>query len=102
MIEEDNLEPVQGRTFTSNTSKLLKHLDKIKKQGLVPKTKNLIEKHPERIYLFFDEDDAKNYTVIRDLYSEEDSDFVLLKIDSRLLKNIKLSNLLVTYNTPIF
>jgi len=30
MIEEDNLEPVQGRTFTSNTSKLLKHLDKIK------------------------------------------------------------------------
>jgi hypothetical protein len=30
MLEQDNLEPVQGRTFTSNTSKLLKHLDKIK------------------------------------------------------------------------
>jgi len=30
MLEQDQLEPVQGRTFTSNTSKLLKHLDKIK------------------------------------------------------------------------
>jgi hypothetical protein len=30
MLEQDNLEPTQGKTFTSNTSKLLKHLDKIK------------------------------------------------------------------------
>jgi pyruvate-formate lyase-activating enzyme len=30
MLEQDQLEPTQGRTFTSNTSKLLKHLDKIK------------------------------------------------------------------------
>ena len=30
MLEQDHLEPVQGRTFTSNVSKLLKHLDKIK------------------------------------------------------------------------
>lgn len=30
MIDESNLEPVQGKTYTSNVSKLLKHLDKIK------------------------------------------------------------------------
>lgn len=30
MIDDENLDPVQGRTYTSNVSKLLKHLDKIK------------------------------------------------------------------------
>lgn len=30
MLDESELEPVEGRTYTSNVSKLLKHLDKIK------------------------------------------------------------------------
>jgi hypothetical protein len=67
-----------------------RHLNKIKKQGLVTKTKNIIEKYPVRIYFFLDIDDAKNYTILRDLYSEELSEFVLLEIDMRLIKKIKL------------
>lgn len=72
-----------------------KHINKINKQGLIPKSKNVIEKHPDRIYLFLDEEDAKNFTVLKDLYSYSDvrmtiDDFILLKIDTRLLKNLKL------------
>jgi len=67
-----------------------RHLDKIKKQGLIPKSKSIIERHPDRIYLFLELDDARNYTGLRDLYSDESPEYLILKIDTRLLKRIKL------------
>jgi len=66
-----------------------KNINNIQKKGLIPKSKSLIENHPDRIYLFFDVDDAKNFTVLRGLYSD-DLEFVLLEIDTKLLKYLKL------------
>jgi hypothetical protein len=62
-----------------------KYLEKILKQGLINKSKKYIENHPERIYLFDSLDDCWDYIDFKDL-----SDFTILKIDVKTLKNIKL------------
>lgn len=66
-----------------------KNLDKIKKQGIVPKTKNVIEQHPERIYLFGNEKISKNYLEEKEFHSKEE--YIILEIDMKvMINNIKL------------
>lgn len=66
-----------------------KYLPKIFKNGLIPKTKNKIEKHPERIYLFNNIKGAKEFKdILKQLY--DDKKFTILKIETKLLKSIKL------------
>ena len=62
-----------------------KYIEKIKTKGLVNKSKKYIENHPERIYLFGSLDDCYDYINFKEL-----SDFSILKIDVKTLKNIKL------------
>jgi len=62
-----------------------KYLDKITKQGIINKSKKYIENHPERIYLFSNLEDCYDYIDFKEL-----SDFIILKIDVKTLKNIKL------------
>ena len=62
-----------------------KYLEKIEKRGLINKSKNFIEKHPERIYLFGKIEDCYDYIEFKDLI-----DFSILKIDIKTIKNIKL------------
>ena len=68
-----------------------KYLEKIMKQGLIGKSKKYIENHPERIYLFDTLEDCYGYIDFKEL-----SDFIILKIDAKTLKNIKL------YDDPKF
>ena len=62
-----------------------KYFDKIIKQGIINKSKKYIENHPERIYLFSNLEDCYDYIDFKEL-----SDFTILKIDVKTLKNIKL------------
>jgi hypothetical protein len=62
-----------------------KYLDKITKQGIINKSKKYIENHPERIYLFSNLENCYDYIDFKEL-----SDFIILKIDVKTLKNIKL------------
>jgi hypothetical protein len=69
--------------------------NKILKDGLVAKSKKKIENHPERIYLFDSLNDAKEFAEeIRtnlgvDFMSKEIKP-IILKVDMRIVKNIKL------------
>lgn len=64
------------------------NLNKILKIGLVPKTKNKIENHPERIYLLSNLREVLSLKkVFDDLYEKN---YIILEIDIRLLKKIKL------------
>jgi hypothetical protein len=59
-----------------------KHISKIKKIGLTPRTKSKALYHPERIYLSKTFDDAVNIRTIFTLSNlESDSGLVMLKID---------------------
>lgn len=75
-------------------------LEKIKRQGLVPRSKSKITNHPNRIYLALDSQECENlilqFIKDSDLYSEEDSnfireykraknEFIILKIDTQSL-----------------
>jgi hypothetical protein len=57
----------------------------IKKNGLINKSKNFVENHPERIYFFYNIEDGYDYANFKNLF-----DFSLLKIDCKTLNNIKL------------
>lgn len=60
-------------------------LKKIEKSGLIPKTKNFIQDHPERIYLF------KNLSDCYDFIDNKNcKDPVILKIDVKVLYYLKL------------
>ena len=62
-----------------------KYLEKIMKRGIINRSKKYIENHPERIYLFDKLNDCYDYIDFKNL-----SDFVILKIDVKTLRNIKL------------
>ena len=65
------------------------YLSKIEKNGLIPKSQAKIEKHPERIYVTDSLDGAENFKgLLEDMYDVDD--FVILEINTKLLKNIKL------------
>lgn len=67
------------------------YIEKIKKQGLKLKTLNVIENHPERIYLFKNIEMCLTYIDIRsDILNKPKTDFIILKIDCKLLKHIKI------------
>ena len=66
-----------------------KYLDKIKKNGLIPKSKNKIEKYPDRIYITNNIVGAKN--IKKDYENKYKNDeWIILKINTKLLNKIKL------------
>lgn len=70
------------------------YLDKILKNGLIPKTKNKIEKHPERTYVIDSYEGALDFeNMLFDMYTKK---YTILKIDVKLLNRIKL------YHDPTF
>lgn len=72
-------------------------LDKIKKQGLVPRSKSKKSYHPDRIYIV---DDLKSLSQLLiqflEIEGKELSDYVVLKIDYNLTSKPKI------YNDPNF
>lgn len=68
------------------------YLKSILKKGLIPKTKNLIEDHPDRIYVTTKLKDAKTFAHAKySITNDEDYvDYIILKIDTSKLGNIKL------------
>jgi len=65
-----------------------KNVEKILEIGLVPRSKNKIEKHPDRIYLTDSLEGANDFKeMIQFRFSDN---IVILKINSKLLKSIKL------------
>lgn len=72
-------------------------LDKIKKQGLVPRSKSKKSHHPDRIYIV---DDLRSLSQLLIQFSEIEgkdlSDYVVLKIDYNLTSKPKI------YNDPNF
>lgn len=72
-----------------------KYLNKILEKGLIPRSNSKIEKHPERIYVTNSIKGAISFKdTLENMYT--DLNFVILKIDTKLLKTIKL------YYDPIF
>lgn len=72
-----------------------KYLSKILEKGLIPRSNAKIEKHPERIYVTNSIKGANNFKkLLNDMYTG--LNLVILKIDTKLLKNIKL------YYDPIY
>jgi hypothetical protein len=72
-----------------------KFIPKIERNGLVPKTLNKIEKHPDRIYLFDSKISANFYkNTLKDMY--DDKKFIIIEI------NTKMINKIVLYNDPKF
>lgn len=62
------------------------NIGRIKKRGLIDKSKNFIENHPERIYFFVNVDDCYDYIEFKNL----GINYHILKIDIKTLNNIKL------------
>lgn len=66
-----------------------KYIEKIKKNGLYPKSLNKIENHPDRVYLFNNIDSAKYYcNELKERYNI--TNFIILKIDTRLTNKLIL------------
>ena len=75
----------------------IKYLKKILKKGILPKSKNVIENHEERVYLFDNIESAEYYLEYKnegktiDEEIDKYSDFyIILEIDIRLVKKISL------------
>jgi hypothetical protein len=64
------------------------NLEKIEKQGLVPKSKSKIEYHKKRIYIMDDYDEAQNFADT--LEYNYNRDVAVLIINTKLLNKIKL------------
>ncbi len=68
-----------------------KYLEKILKKGLIPKAKNKIEEHPERIYFTDTIDGAEDFReILEDRLNLNFDDIIILKINTKLLNKIKL------------
>jgi len=67
----------------------LKNIDKIKKQGLVPKSKNKIEYHLDRVYLTSNYDIAEEFLKILN-YNYDSDDYTILTINTNNINNLKL------------
>ena len=66
-----------------------KYLNKILKNGLIPKSENKIEKHPDRIYVLDSLNGAKDFkSILVNIYGDED--YIILEIETKLLNHIKL------------
>jgi hypothetical protein len=66
-------------------------LDKILKQGLIPKSNNMIENHPDRIYLFNNVESCENFINEKnEILNINREDYIIFKVDMRLIKKIKL------------
>lgn len=63
-------------------------INKILEKGLIPKSNNIIEWHPERIYLFDNIKGCENF--IKERNKIKKSNYKILKIDLRLIDKIKL------------
>lgn len=71
------------------------NINKIKKNGLCPKTKSKKSYHPERVYLTKRKEDAIKAV---DLFKKyENSEYVLLKVDTK-----KIKHRITIYNDPNF
>lgn len=66
-----------------------KYLNKILKNGLIPKSHSKIEKHPDRVYLLNNLTGALDFKKIL-LKNYPDRKFQFLKINTKLINNIKL------------
>lgn len=66
---------------------LLKHQNKIKKQGLTPRAKNKKSYHPKRIYFLTDKNNYKIFA--KKLYPKEKK-FLLIEIKTKDLNDIRL------------
>lgn len=66
-----------------------KFIDKIKKNGLTPKSTKMIDNHPDRIYLFEDIDDLNDFSKQKSFYSKE-FEPITLKINTKVLPKLKL------------
>jgi len=65
------------------------YLDKILKKGLIPKSNQKIEHHPDRIYLLSSMDGVEEFLeILEDNYPEKK--FITLKINTKILNNFKL------------
>lgn len=72
-------------------------LNKIKKQGIVPRSKSKKSHHPDRIYIVDDLKSLKQLLIqFSEIEGKELSDYVVLKIDYNLTNNPKI------YNDPNF
>jgi hypothetical protein len=80
-------QPLENYYYHSTSFKYIK---KIKKYGLVPKSKNKTTSHPERIYLTKTYDDAKDIGGMMSKWN--DSDFIILKIKSEAIPGLKIFN----------
>jgi len=68
-----------------------KNIEKILKKGLIPKAKNKIEEHPERIYFTDNIDGANDFrTMLQYSMNFNIEDLIILKINTKLLNKIKL------------
>ncbi len=80
-----------------------RHLAKIKKIGLVPKSKSKKSAHPERIYLAWNEESAiKLVKEFSDLEYEFEHNYVLLKIDTSKISEFRRDKNFKLHNDPNF
>ena len=85
--KHDSLIPINKRPIKLYHITSLNNLDKILKNGLIPKSKNKKIKHEDAIYLFDinNKDDIK--TIINYLSNYNDNDLTLLEIDLKYMGN---------------
>lgn len=69
-----------------------RYIKNILQKGLVPKSKKMMEDHPERIYLTDRLLYAKRFAGVKYRYTanKDFKDYIILKIDTKKLNNIKL------------
>ena len=74
-----------------------KYLHKIEENGLIPKSKKLLDDHPERIYFSDNIKDAIKFAKSKYLLLKNDeySEFIIVEINTKKLNKIKL------YNDPL-
>lgn len=65
---------------------LVKYIDKILKYGLVPKSKNKLSSHPDRIFLSNNENNAIAFVRFAKAGMSESPDMTILKIDTNNIK----------------
>jgi hypothetical protein len=66
-----------------------KYIDRIRRYGLINKSKQYIENHPERIYFFENINNCLEYIDFKQIINP-----IILKIDVKTLNNLKIKNII--------
>ena len=81
-IEKQHIQALYHATPSKNVKRILHH-------GLTPRSQSKLAKHPERIYLAVNYEDAKDFSEMSNEVKPE-GDFTILKIDRSVLNKIRL------------